>query len=97
MFEGEMMESIEESLEKIKLVYANATEERKRYIKDWIDGIVIDKDKKEGYLDTEFDGENITMIDEETGNEIELEDLSETELWELASYLEDLLDELQKM
>ena len=94
MFEYAMLENIEESLEKIRLIYKNASEERKKFIEDWISGITIDKEDGDGYLNVEFDGENISIIDDETDKEIKLEDLKEYELWALASELKDLLDEL---
>ena len=94
MFEYEMLENIEETLEKIKLVYKNASEKRKKFIKDWIDGITIDKEDGDGYLDVKFNGENITIIDDETDEEIKLEDLAEDELWALSTNLKDLIDEL---
>lgn len=91
-----MLEGIEENLGIIKLIYKNASEERRKYIKDWLEGIVLDKDEGDGYLGIKFDGENITATDEETDEEINLEDLKENELWQLAGYLEDLLEELRK-
>ena len=96
MFESEMLESIGESLEKIRLVYKNASEERKKYIKEWIEGITIDKNDGSGFLNVEFDGEDITVIDEDTNEKIELEDLKEGELWFLAGELEDLIEELDE-
>ena len=96
MFESEMLESIGESLEKIRLVYKNASEERKKYIKEWIEGITIDKNDGSGFLNVEFDGEGITVIDEDTNEKIELEDLKEGELWFLAGELEDLIEELDE-
>ena len=85
---------IEESLEKIRLVYKNASKKRKKYIKEWIGGITIDKDSGDDYYKVEFDGKNLVVFDEKTGEEIELKDIQELELWFLASELKYLLEEL---
>ena len=94
MFEYELLESVRQNLEKIKLVYRNASEERKKFIKEWIEGITIDKDSGDGYIDIKFDGENLIPIDEDDDSEIELEDLKESEIWALADDLKNLLEEL---
>ena len=95
-----MIERIEELVKTIKLVYKNASDKRKKFIKDWIDGIVIDKNTRrknqvEPYLSGHFDEDKIVVItDDDNDKRIKLNDLYENETEFLLTYLYDLYDEL---
>jgi len=92
MFKEGLLNSVYEYLEKIFLIYRNADQKQKKYIREYIDGITIDGE--EGYLVAKFRKDGITIVDDETGEEKELEDLRESEVWDLAVDLENLLEEL---
>jgi len=92
MFKEGLLNSVYEYLEKIFLIYRNADPKTKKYIREYIDGITIDGE--EGYLVAKFRKDGITIVDDETGEKKELENLSESEVWDLAVDLENLLEEL---
>ena len=96
------IDDVEELIKTIRLVYTNGSEKTKKYIKDWIDGIVIDKSterdtyKYEIYLSCKFDEDKIVKIfDDYDDSEIDIEDLYEDELNMLYTYLCDLIDKLK--
>lgn len=92
MFKEGLLNSVYEYLEKIFLIYRHANAKTKKYIKEYIEGITIDGE--EGYLSVKFSKNGIKVVDDETGKEKELENLSESEVWDLAVDLKNLLEEL---
>ena len=93
---------VEELIKTIKSVYSNGSEKTKKYIKDWITDMVIDKSAKrdnyeyEIYLSCKFDEDKIVRIfDDYDDSEIDIEDLYEDELDMLYTYLYDLVEELE--
>jgi len=90
---GMLRNNVKYLLRKIKELYED--DDNKEKIEEWIDGITIDKDDG-GFMSAKIDEEgNVEFYDEETEKKIEIEEMSESELFDVQVALEELVEEIE--